>query len=142
MSYYRCAGVALAASGLSVGVSHLQIDTVVIRLALRVLQIQNDAFLWLEDVLNSDACGGVDVGAVRTVIASSIDARHAQEKRGSPLLCKPVSFFGFNMRHVLAVELSDLIAAKHDRRARCSWCVVRQYVHLAQRKYVAFAMLH
>ena len=64
---------------MSVGISHLQIETIVRVLACRVFQVQDDPFLRLEDVLDPDAASRVEIRAIGTAPAPSIGAGDSEE---------------------------------------------------------------
>src|SRR6185295_1805589 len=97
-----------------VGISHLQIDAVVAGLALRVLQVEDNAFLGLDDVLDSSAASRIQIGAVAATPAAAIGAGDSGEQGGSPFRREPPPLFDLDVGHVLAVVLADLVPAEED----------------------------
>src|SRR6185369_12929044 len=90
-----------------VGISHLQVDAVVAGLALRVLQVEDNAFLGFDNVLHSAAGGGIEIGALAATLAAAIGAGDSGEERRRPFRREAPAFLGFDVRHVLAVVLAD-----------------------------------
>src|SRR6478752_1066318 len=78
-----------------VGISHLQIDAVVAGLALRVLQVEDDAFLGFDNVLHPASAGGIEIGAFAATLAPAIGAGDSGEERRRPFRREAPAFLGF-----------------------------------------------